>query len=475
MKTAIPIYVDLDGTLSLTDTLLESIMKIIKLYPLLIFKIPLWIFKGKAYFKFKISELSIPDSTSLPYNQTVLDFIKNQHKLGRPIVLATGANYAIANSIADSLKLFSSVIASDSHNNLTGKRKLDAIIKSAPNQKFDYIGDSFEDLPIFSKANIAYLVSSNPRLKRALKNHSNIVYISKQSSHPLIVTILKAIRIHQWSKNLLIFLPIILSHRLTSPSLVINSMIAFFIFCLAASTIYIFNDLIDLESDRNHIKKKHRPFASGELSIKTGWILMAIFFTASLSLAFFFSTPLYIGVVFIYILFTITYSLLLKNIVIVDVICLAGLYCLRIFAGSTATGIAISEWLFAFSLFIFLNLALLKRYSELRLVQYQNSGVNQARGYWLEDLELLRSFGPVSGYISVLVFALYINSPDVLLLYNKPHLLWLIGPILLYWITRAWFLAHRGRIDDDPVSFAIRDSRSYLAALLIIGIMLLAK
>lgn len=275
---------------------------------------------------------------------------------------------------------------------------------------------------------------------------------------PRIAPWLRALRIEQWVKNLLIFLPVLLAHRIGEWDLFSRSLLAFFAFGFAASAGYIVNDLLDLEADRAHPRKRHRPFASGELSSAAGLMVAPLLLATGMALALFLPGGA-LAALGAYLILTTIYSLLLKQIALLDMLALAALYTLRIFAGALATGVPVSEWLLAFSIFVFLSLAAVKRYAEVLRLRRETSNIARVagRGYYPADLELIRPLGLTSGTIAVLVLALYINSATVTRLYSRPALLWLIGPLLWFWISRVWLLAHRGELKEDPVFFAVRD------------------
>ena len=287
------------------------------------------------------------------------------------------------------------------------------------------------------------------------------------------LTLLRAFRVHQWVKNLLLFVPLLMAHRVMNLGMLSSVLIAFAAFSLCASSSYLFNDLLDLESDRLHPRKKHRPFAAGSLDIGTGVVAGSLLFAGSLATAVLLLPPRFVLYLLIYVVTTTAYSLFLKRVVILDVLVLAGLYTIRVMAGGAAAGIAVSPWLLAFSMFLFLSLAIIKRYSELNMNRSLDRGSIDGRDYDIGDMELLRSVGPASGYLSVLVFTLYVNSKEVVDLYRTPVILWLIGPCLLYWITRLWLLSHRGQIDGDPIVFTVKDPVSYVVGG-VIGIVIIA-
>lgn len=286
---------------------------------------------------------------------------------------------------------------------------------------------------------------------------------------------IKALRPHQWVKNVLLFLPLLMAHQLGDRTAWTAAVLAFVCLSLAASGVYVTNDLLDVESDRQHPTKRLRPFAARELSMGAGLVMGPGLFAAAFVIAWLFLPPLFVAALALYVVTSSSYSLRFKRVMSLDVLVLAGLYALRIVAGGLATGIDVSPWLLAFSMFFFLSLAVMKRYTELdRLLEAGASLSQSRRGYKGMDMEVLRSVGPMSGYLAVLVFVLYINSDKVVSLYSHPDFLWLIAPLMLYWITRIWILAHRRQVDDDPIVFAVRDPMSYLVGLLVALLAILA-
>lgn len=282
-------------------------------------------------------------------------------------------------------------------------------------------------------------------------------------------------RLHQWAKNALVALPAALAHEITEAGTLAHVTIAFVALGLVASGTYVINDLLDRERDARHPTKRHRPFASGALSPGFGWAFGPVLVALGIALGWALLPPLFTGALAVYLGTTLAYSLALKRIVLVDVVVLAGLYALRVLAGGAATGIAVSEWLLAFSLFFFLGLALLKRYAELRILETETGARDNGRGYTVEDAAMLRALGPAAGFMAVLVFALYVTSPDVAALYARPDLLWLAAPLLAYWTMRMWMLAHRGDLTDEPVAYAVRDAASYVVVALTAGVLVLAS
>ncbi len=471
--TARPLCVDLDGTLVTTDLLWESFILTLRRQPLTVLQLPLWLLRGKAYLKRRLCAVAVPDARTLPYREDVLALLRAQQAAGRPLVLATAADRSIADAVAAHLGCFSAVLASDGQRNLAGAAKLAAVRQHCGADAFDYIGNSAADLPLWAAAQESILVEPPAaRVERATRP-GTVRHILRSPRRPL-ATLVRALRMHQWAKNGLLFLPLVLSHQLFDLALFGRAVAAFVAFSLCASAVYIMNDLLDLEADRAHPHKRLRPFAAGALQIPTGLALLPVLLGLGLGTSLALLPPEFTLTLVGYLLLTSAYSLYLKAKLLLDVFLLAGLYTLRVLAGGVATGIAISPWLAAFSMFFFTSLAFLKRYSELRLLQEQQVRRSRRRDYSVADMDLLRSAGTASAYAAVLVLALYTNSPEVLELYARPQALWLILPIVLYWTTRIWFLADRGRVPDDPIVFTARDRMSYISAA-VIGVLMLVS
>ena len=468
-----PLFVDLDGTLLATDSLWESIILLMKAKPWIFLILPFWLLKGKAFFKRQIAQRVVLNPSTLPYTKDVLSFLMQEKRRGRVIILATASDESIAQGVAKQVGLFSAVLASDGRRNLSGVRKLQAIQSYAGENGFDYIGNSSVDLPIWRAAQGVLMVGPSWFLKKKARHLSSVNRIFPRATR-LAPALVKALRIHQWVKNALLFLPLILAHQLTNMEGLLQAAIAFLTFGLCASSVYILNDLLDLESDRGHPYKRYRPLASGRLSIQAGLLLVPLLLGGSFMIASLLLPFPFLGVVLLYFGLSTAYSIYLKGLLVVDVLVLAGFYSLRIFAGAVAVDTPVSPWLLVFSSFFFLNLALLKRYSELLMMQERQHSQAKGRSYFICDMELLRVFGPLSGYLSVLVFVLYANSSQVVTLYPHPHVLWLAGPLLLYWVTRMWLFAHRGKISDDPVLFSLKDPAGYVVGLGVVAVMLWA-
>ncbi len=467
-----PLCVDLDGTLVKTDTFAQALLLLIRTRPATLFFLPRWAVGGLAAFKRRIAQKITLDPAVLPYHSGLLTFLHSEREKGRELILATASDALPAHAIAAHLGFFSDVIASDGQTNLKATRKRDALIARFGEKGFDYAGNASDDLPVWDAAQGIIAVNPCAPVRRALKKRSARIF---EDRTPKPAAWLKALRVHHWLKNMLIFLPMFLAHELTTPALYIKAAIAFLAFSLTASAIYIFNDLFDLHADQHHPRKRRRPFAAGDLSLLAAAVVAPLLVVASLSIACFLPSA-FMTVLLIYLAATTLYSWRFKQIALLDVMTLAGLFALRIFAGTAAYGIETSTWLIAFSIFLFFSLAMVKRYAELREATQENpeSVRGRGRGYSAADLPLLAGFGAGSGCVSVLVLALYINSEKVVQFYKTPAVLWLLCPLLLYWIARVWLLASRGELSDDPLDFAARDPQTWLigalsAAVLIFG------
>jgi 4-hydroxybenzoate polyprenyltransferase/phosphoserine phosphatase len=454
----VPLCVDCDGTLIRTDLLHESVFLLLKHAPWKLVLLPWWLLRGKAFLKERLAQAVRFDWSTLPLNEEVVALARQAREAGRPVVLATASHRLLAEPLARHLGLFDDVLATDGPTNLSGSRKSDQLSERFGLKGFDYVGNDRKDLPVWSAARQAVVVSSDDRLIEAARSTTQVSRVIPSRS-PGLRAYLKALRLHQWLKNVLVFVPLVAAHRLTSSEGLVQALLGFLAFGLCASAVYVLNDLVDLEADRRHVRKRHRPFASGLIPVWHGAFLIPALLGASFATAWWLPIE-FVGVLAGYFLCTLAYSLALKRQVVVDVLMLAGLYTLRVVAGGAATDIVPSFWLLAFSMFIFLSLALVKRYSELLVTLQQDQDRPSGRGYTVTDLPVLMSVGTSAGMVAVLVFALYINNPDIPAVYDKPLWLWLVPPLLLYWVSRLWMKTHRGEVDDDPLVFALRDWQS---------------
>lgn len=464
--TARPLCVDLDGTLIRTDILLESLLMLLRRNIFFLFLIPLWLMRGKAALKAEIATRVKINPRLLPYNAEFLAFLRREKAKGRKLVLATASHEKPARSIAKHLGIFDAVLASTNKVNLKGEAKRARLETDYGAGEFDYAGNGKVDVPILRAAHDCILVNPEPGAHRlAVKAGVNIVEEFDDRSNTA-RGYLKALRFHQWLKNTLIFIPLLLSHLLFDVAALQQAMLAFLAFGLCASSVYILNDLLDLADDRRHPEKKNRPFASGAIPVSHGLALSPLLLTGAAFLAMLLPWEFAL-VLSAYYVMTLGYSFFFKRTLLFDVIVLAALYTSRIVAGSAALALDRSPWLLAFSVFVFFSLALVKRYVELGEVKDIAAKLSErARGYRGVDRETLSQVGITSGLLSVLVLALYIDSDTVKANYPHPEIIWFLCPLMLYLITRIWVLARRGELPGDPVLFAARDWRSQVIVVL---------
>jgi 4-hydroxybenzoate polyprenyltransferase/phosphoserine phosphatase len=469
-RKAIPLAVDLDGTLIATDLLWEGLFALLKKNPLYLFLIPFWLAGGPARLKQAIATRIDIDPAGLPYREDLLARLRADHSEGRRIVLATGTPRKFADAIASHLGIFDAVLATDGLENLTSTRKKAALVAAYGDGGFDYVGNSRHDVTVFDAARAAIVVAPDRQAARWQAEHGCEIMPAPKLTFK---SILKMLRVHQWSKNTLIAVPMVLSHEYFNLAMIAQCVLAFISFSAVASAIYIVNDFFDLALDRQHPTKRNRPFASGALSIPFGLASICVLLAIGISAGLQVSWP-FMGVLGGYIVITTAYSLSLKRMLLVDVLTLAGLYTVRVIAGAAATGVGVSFWLLAFSMFFFLSLALVKRYVELGSPNLSPGERIAGRGYRCEDRDVVAQAGIASAFSSALVLALYMDSDAVRELYPHPWMVWPLAPIVLYLTMRVWILGRRGEMHDDPVVFIIGDWRSQVvialgAVLLVAG------
>jgi 4-hydroxybenzoate polyprenyltransferase/phosphoserine phosphatase len=448
----VPLVVDLDGTLLRTDTLVEALFVLAREKPLSMLKLPWWLARGRAHLKHEVAERVDIDVHTLPYAKDVLVHLRAQKRSGRRLILATGADERIARAVADELGLFDAVLASDGTVNLTAARKRGRLVEEFGEGGFDYIGNSVRDLPVWAAARRGLLVTPSPRLAAAA-NRFTVIDRVFEDGRPQLRTYLDAMRVHHWLKNLLLLVPLLAVHRLHEPALLLNALVGVVSFSLAASGVYLLNDLLDLPADRRHPHKKARALALGHMPIAHAIVLLPCLWLAAAALAAWLPSPFLVALG-AYAVLMVAYSIRLKDIAIVDAFVLAMGYTLRILAGGLAVGVAVSPWLSVCSTALFFGLALLKRYAELVTLRSRIGHEARVRAYRTTDATLIAGLGAAAGCVALAVLALYpIVEPSG----HARWPVWLLCGLLLFWTGHMWLMGHRGNIHDDPVSFALRD------------------
>jgi 4-hydroxybenzoate polyprenyltransferase/phosphoserine phosphatase len=467
----LPLCVDLDGTLVATDTLWESALALLRTQPLRALLLPVWLVSGRAALKRALGQVAPIDVAALPYRAEVLAYIAEARAAGRRVVLTTASTRAIAERVAAHTGVFDEVMASDQEN-LKGPRKREALVARFGERGFEYVGDSRADLAVWEGAGAGSLVGGSRALAAGLAARTTLA--RELAVRPGDAAAwLRALRVRQWLKNLLLFLPLLAAHRFGDLAAALAALVGFFAFGFTASAIYLANDLFDLPSDRAHPSKRERPFAAGTLSIPAGLAAIPLALCAAAALASSLPTAFGAALVF-YVLVNGLYTLWLKRVVLADVTVLGGMYALRVVVGGLATRIPVSTWLIAFSLFFFLSLAFLKRFAELRRLCDEGASATPGRGYVPSDAPVLLALGPACAVVSALVLGLYVEGDTVETLYRTPNVLWALIPLLVYWSARIWLLAQRGELDDDPILFTTQDPGSYLVAALALVVFALA-
>jgi len=455
---------DLDDSLLKTDLLYEQWFFLLKNHPIIFFLSFLWILKSKSYFKKKLVQYTILQPETLPYREEIIKAIqKFRYETNGKVILATASPIEWANLISDYLKIFDYCLGSDNNINLKSKEKLKSIKELVGDGHYTYIGDSFADLPLWKESYKIIAINPSFSLKKKICSLNKEIHIIQDRKN-IFLKLLKQIRVYQWIKNILIFLPLLAAHRYFDFYTFKHALIAFFSFSFAASFVYVLNDLLDLFSDRLHFSKKNRPFASGDLPIQYGYFLLPVLFLIAFSLTTFISFS-FLKWISLYIILNLFYSFYFKQVAILDIIFLSSMYTLRIFAGSSATMIDISPWLLNFSTFFFFGLASIKRYTEI--VKNNKKNKIEGRGYLKEDQIFISILGISSSMSSLLIFLFYIQGENAQILYKKSFNLWFLTPIMLFWLSRIWLLAYRKELADDPVIFALKDRISWVCLVLL--------
>ena len=460
MHTAIPLYCDVDGTLIKSDLLFEGVFSILKRKPWKAFALPIWALRGKAFLKARVADLTDLDPSTLPYNTEFVEFLRSESAKGREIYLASASEERLVSKIAIHLGFVRGVLATARGQNLKGEAKAEAIRAHCRGESFAYAGDDRADLAVWREAAESVLVNTSVRVEKAARDLTSVVRVF-HTPRVSLVTYLKAIRMHQWLKNLLVFVPLVVAHRSRNLESVKAAVAMFFAFGWMASGTYVINDLLDLSSDRCHPSKRLRPIASGQIPLATSVVIAVALLVLGAIAASLVPTGARLALS-IYLVVTIAYSIHLKTVILLDALTLAGLYTLRIIGGAEAIDVTPSVWLLAFSGFLFLCLALLKRCVELDRMAQLKKTATRGRDYRVADTYQLSVMGIASGFVAVLVVALYIDSSMAAAQYRTPKALWLICPLLLYWVNRMWIKAARGEMHDDPLVYSVKDRTSWI-------------
>jgi 4-hydroxybenzoate polyprenyltransferase len=453
------LVVDLDETLVKTDLLLEGLLWLLRRQPLSLLGFPRWLLGGKASLKREVAIRARLDYARLPYAQPVLDLIEQQRSRGGTVVLATAAHRLAADAVAAHLGCFDAVLATDAGVNLSGDRKRAAIEQWTAGRPFDYAADGWVDLAVWAVARRAIVVQPKRGVLNALRGRGALEVV--RTSPPRLTTWARALRPHQWLKNVLVFVPLVAAQRFVDEAAWTGSTIAFAAFCGVASGIYVLNDLIDVASDRAHPRKRRRPFAAGDLPLLHGFLSFPALLVLGLAVAAL-AGPVVATLIGGYAILSFAYALVLKRLVVLDTMVLAALYTARIFAGAAAAGVAPSFWLLAFSMLLFLSLAMMKRASELKLLERSGRDSASGRDYEVLDYGVITALGAACGYCSAVVLALYLHAPENQERYAFAPALWLVCPMMLYWLGRLWVKTGRGQMNDDPLVFALTDRNSLL-------------
>ncbi|MDF1765120.1 MAG: UbiA family prenyltransferase [Gammaproteobacteria bacterium] len=460
-----PLFVDLDGTVIKSDLLFESVLWLLRHRPWTLLLLPFWLLRGRAYLKYAVANHACPELDHQPRNPEFEAYLHDEAARGRDLILISASDERLVRRVADQLGCFVDAIGSDAHTNLKGAAKLLRIQHLCGERRFAYAGDSHADLVVWQAAAQIISVNATPGVRSEINSlpaeNASLapLHFDKPASRGR--AFWRALRPHQWLKNGLLFLPLLLSHQLGNFDLLLAACIGFTSFSLCASSVYLLNDMLDLESDRAHTSKHTRPFAAGDLSLRIGFVAAPLLLLAAFAIAASLKTE-FIAVLALYWVATLLYSLVLKAIFLLDAVVLAGLFTARIIAGSAAIGVVTTDWLLAFSLCMFFGLALVKRYAELMNLQKRGKSASTGRGYRVEHLTLLRRLGLVSNSVAVAVFALYALAPSTVQLYSEPFLLLPACLGILYLVLRLWSIARAGELEEDPVRFAMRDHRSQL-------------
>ncbi len=449
-----PLAVDLDGTLIRGDLFGEAMLRLAFAKPWKLPLLLLWLTRGRAHAKAKLAIEFPPDVEALPYDERLIEWLREERAAGRGIALATASDQRAAQAVADHVGVFDRVFASDGRTNLKSRKKAEALAAAYPGG-FVYAGNEHADLKVWAHATGAVTCNCTPSFARHAASRFQIERDFPRARCPL-RALLTSMRPRHWAKNLLVFIPMLAGQAWLDADAARGALLAFAALCLIASSVYLVNDAADIESDRRHPRKRARPFASGDASPVAGMALAGVLLTGGLVVGVLSSAGAWIGG---YLVAATLYTFILKRVVLVDVFVLAALYGLRVVIGGEATGYQASDWLIAFSGFFFLSLALVKRAAEVDALQTDLIG----RGYRADDGPVLKRFGAGVGFVSALVLALYLQDPTNAARYAAPHFLWVLPAIVLFWFAHVWLKVERREMHDDPLLFALRDPLSWAA------------
>ena len=472
-EAARPLVVDVDGTLIRSDLLIESFLDLLARNPFRAFAALPQLLSGKAALKSALAAGTELDCATLPFNSEVVELMHRAKSAERPVYLASASDRSLVEAVASAVGLVDGIFASDGATNLSGSRKRVALVEAFGKGGFDYAGNSWADIPVWEAAHGVIVVGGNRRLKaRTSERFAEARYLD--SPGLTLAPLLRSLRVHQWVKNLLIFAPAIAAHQFTL-ALLGPLLLLFLCFSMLASSAYVTNDLLDLASDRSHARKRNRPLASGRLPLPVAMALAPLLLLLAAVIAPAALPARVVGLLAGYYLLTMSYSLSLKRQPILDVVALACLYGVRLAGGALATALPLSPWFIGFAVFLFLCLAIVKRCTEIVDRMSRGSGDLAGRNYLARDLPILEAMAAASGYVAIMIFALYINSPAVMVLYRHPEYMWAIALVLFYWISRILLLTHRGEMHDDPVVYAVTDRVSLMCGALVLGIAVAAS
>lgn len=460
-ENMLPLVLDLDGTLIRTDLLVEGIVTAFFKRPLaLIAALPLALV-NRAKFKHRIAAIVDIDTDSLPVNSDLVAYAEREQQKGREIHLYTAASQSLAESVARRFGFFSSVVGSSETVNLKSNRKRDALVERFPGG-FVYAGDAHADLSVWQASDAAVLVDTSTYVQRAVVASGKTVEATFTTVESPLKSWRKALRLHQWAKNLLVFVPLLLSHQYFDIPVVLECVAAFFIFSVSASGTYILNDLSDLSADRRHKIKYKRPFAAGKLNLLAGLSVSILLITGGLAVSTLISAGFCVALS-AYLFVTLCYSFGLKKIPLLDVMILAILFTLRLVMGTEASDAGYSEWLLTFSMFFFLSLSMAKRFVEVDAKSDSPDGAISGRGYRRDDRSFISTMGQAAGVASILILVLFLRDDAFKVdIYHNKLFLWGIPVFMALFLGRLWLLATRKELNQDPVAFAVKDQISYL-------------